>query len=42
MVEAMLMAISLMWFPVGFLLLGKGEPRGTGALTMMVGALVLV
>jgi hypothetical protein len=42
MVEATLMAISLMWFPVGLLLLGKGEAKGTGALTGMVGALVLV
>jgi len=42
MVEATLMAISLMWFPVGFLLLGKGEPKGTGALVLMVGTLVLV
>ncbi|UCF90899.1 MAG: hypothetical protein JSW39_21845 [Desulfobacterales bacterium] len=42
MVEATLMAISLMWFPVGLLLLGKGEPKGTGALVLMVGALVLV
>ena len=41
MVEATLMAISLMWFPVGLLLLGKGEPKGTGALTMAVGVLVL-
>ncbi len=42
MVEATLMAISLMWFPVGFLLLGKGEPKGTGALVLMVGVLVLL
>lgn len=42
MVEATLMAISLMWFPVGFLLLGKGEAKGTGALVCMVGALVIV
>ena len=42
MVEATLMAISLMWFPVGLLLLGKGEPKGTGALVLMVGTLVLV
>ena len=42
MVEATLMAISLMWIPVGFLLLGKGEAKGTGALVIMVGALVLV
>lgn len=42
MVEPILMAISLMWFPVGMLLLGKGEPKGTGALVLMVGTLVLV
>ena len=42
MVESILMAISLMWFPVGLLLLGKGEPKGTGALVLMVGTLVLV
>ncbi len=42
MVEATLMAISLMWVPVGLLLLGKGEAKGTGALVCMVGALVLV
>jgi hypothetical protein len=42
MVEATLMAISLMWFPVGLLLLGKGDAKATGALVCMVGALVLV
>ena len=42
MVEATLMAISLMWFPVGLVLLGKGDAKGTGALVCMVGALVLV
>ena len=42
MVEPILMAISMMWFPVGLLLLGHGEARGTGALTFMVGTLVLV
>lgn len=41
MVEATLMAISLMWIPVGLLLLGKGEAKGTGALTIAVGVLVL-
>ena len=41
MVEATLMAISLMWVPVGLLLLGKGEAKGTGALTIAVGVLVL-
>ena len=42
MVEAILMAISLMWFPVGLLLLGYGEAKGTGALVIVVGVLVLV
>lgn len=42
MVEATLMAISLMWIPVALLLLGKGEPKGTGFLVLMVGILVLV
>ena len=42
MVEATLMAISLMWIPVGLLLLGYGEAKGTGALVIMVGTLVLV
>ncbi len=42
MVEATLMAISLMWFPVAFLLLGKGEPKGTGFLVLTVGFLVLI
>ncbi len=42
MVEAILMAISLMWFPVGLLLLGYGEAKGTGALVIVVGILVLV
>jgi len=42
MVEATLMAISLMWIPVGLLLLGKGEAKGTGALVCMVGTLVLI
>jgi len=41
MVEATLMAISLMWIPVGLLLLGYGEAKGTGALVIMVSALVL-
>jgi hypothetical protein len=36
------MAISLMWVPVGLLLLGKGEAKGTGALVWMVGFLVLI
>jgi hypothetical protein len=31
-----------MWFPVGLLLLGYGEAKGTGALVIVVGVLVLV
>jgi hypothetical protein len=31
-----------MWFPVGLLLLGYGEAKGTGALVIVVGLLVLV
>lgn len=42
MVEATLMGISLMWIPVGLLLLGYGEAKGTGALVIAVGVLVLV
>ena len=42
MVEATLMAISLMWVPVGLLLLGYGEAKGIGALVLMVGLLVIV
>jgi hypothetical protein len=41
MVEATLMAIGMMWIPVGLLLLGYGEAKGTGALVIMVGVLVL-
>ncbi len=37
-----LMAISLMWIPIGLLLLGKGEAKSTGVLTLMVGTLVIV
>ncbi len=42
MAEATLMAIGLMWIPVGLLNLGKGEAKGTGALTLMVGAAVII
>ena len=42
MVIPLLLAIGLMWIPVGMLLLGKGEAKSTGALTMMVGTLVMV
>jgi len=39
MVELILMAISMMWFPAGVLLLGYGEARGAGTLSFMVGTL---
>jgi len=42
MVESILLAISMMWVPVGLVLLGKGDAKGTGALVCMVGALVLL
>jgi len=42
MLAPILMAISLMWIPIGLLLLGKGEGKSTGALTLMVGTLVIV
>jgi len=42
MVEATLLAISLMWFPVAFLLLGKGEAKGTGFATFLVGSLTVI
>jgi hypothetical protein len=42
MVPAVLLTISLMWFPVAFLFLGMGEPKGTGAVTAMVGVLTLI
>ncbi len=42
MVVPVLLGISLMWIPVGLLLLGKGEARSTGALTLMVGTLTCV
>ncbi len=42
MVEGTLLAISLMWFPVAFLLLGKGEPKGTGFSTALVGSVTVI
>jgi len=42
MVIPALLAISLMWIPVGLLLMGKGEARGTGAVTLMVGTVTIV
>lgn len=42
MTLAVLVAISVMWLPVAILFLGKGEPKGTGAATAFVGAVVVV
>lgn len=43
MVTALLIAISAMWTPVGILLfLGKGDPKGTGAICALVGAVTIV
>ena len=41
MTLAVLVAISLMWISVGILFLGKGEARGTGAITGFVGLVVV-
>ena len=42
MIPAVLMTISLMWIPIALFQLGKGEPKGTGAVTAMVGVLTLI
>jgi hypothetical protein len=42
MTLAVLVAISVMWLPVAILFLGKGEPKGTGAATGFVGAVVVI
>ncbi|MDF1556228.1 MAG: hypothetical protein P1P84_24375 [Deferrisomatales bacterium] len=42
MTLALLVAISVMWIPVALLFLGKGEAKGTGAVTAVVGAVVVV
>jgi hypothetical protein len=42
MTTALLVAISVMWIPVGILFLGMGEAKGTGAATGFVGALVVI
>jgi hypothetical protein len=41
MTLALLIAISLMWVPVALLFLGKGEAKGTGAITAFVGLVVV-
>lgn len=42
MTLAILVAISVMWLPVGLLFLGKGEAKGTGAVTAFVGIVVII
>jgi hypothetical protein len=39
---AVLVAIGAMWYSVALLFLGKGEPKGTGAITAVVGAVTVV
>jgi hypothetical protein len=38
----LLVAISVMWIPVAILFLGKGEAKGTGAVTGFVGTVVVL
>ena len=42
MTLALLVAISVMWMPVALLFLGKGEGKGTGAVTGFVGVVVVL
>ncbi|MBW6508079.1 MAG: transporter [Desulfuromonadales bacterium] len=42
MTLAILVAISLMWISVAILFLGKGEAKGTGAITAFVGLVTVV
>lgn len=42
MTLALLVIIALMWIPVGLLFLGKGEAKGTGAATALVGAITII
>lgn len=42
MTLAILVAISLMWISVAILFLGKGEAKGTGAITAFVGLVVVL
>ncbi len=42
MTTAVLVFIAVMWLPVALLFLGKGEAKGTGAVTGFVGILVVV
>ena len=42
MLIPVVIVISAMWLPVALLFLGKGEAKGTGFATAVVGTLVLV
>ncbi len=42
MTLALLVAISVMWMPVAIFFLGKGEAKGTGAVTGLVGVVVVL
>jgi len=42
MAPALLIAIGAMWFTVAVLFLGKGEPKGTGAITAFVGFITIL
>lgn len=42
MLIPVVIVISAMWLPVAMLFLGKGEAKGTGFITGVVGALVLI
>ncbi|MEW5920881.1 MAG: AmiS/UreI family transporter [Bacillota bacterium] len=42
MTTAILVLISLMWIPIALFFLGKGEARGTGFATAMVGILTIL
>lgn len=42
MTTALLVMIALMWLPVALLNLGKGEAKGTGVVTGIVGAVVVL
>ena len=42
MLIPVVIVIGAMWLPVALLFLGKGEAKGTGFITGVVGALVLI
>ncbi|QGY40155.1 transporter [Pseudodesulfovibrio cashew] len=41
MTTALLVLIAVMWIPVALLNIGKGEPKGTGAVSALVGVIVV-